>query len=104
TEFYGALLPDLDAARYSVLILAPFLGNRLGQVVPSLIAASSRGVTVTALVRPQYAAKASAQEYLNQLRAAGVAIVERTNRMHEKIVVVDQHVAYHGSLNPLSHR
>lgn len=24
--------------------------------------------------------------------------------MHEKIVVVDQQVAYHGSLNPLSHK
>ena len=104
TEFYSALLPDLDTAQYSVLILAPFLGNRLRQVVPSLVAASARGVAVTVLVRPQYAAKASALGHLDQLRAAGVAIVERTNRMHEKVVVVDRQVAYHGSLNPLSHK
>ena len=103
-EFYDALLPDLDSAQHTVLILAPFLGRRLAQVIPRLVAARDRGVTVTVLVRPQYAAKASAQQYLDPLRAAGVEIVERTNRMHEKVVVVDQHVAYHGSLNPLSHK
>lgn len=103
-EFYDALLPDLDTAQHTVLILAPFLGGRLAQVIPRLVAARDRGVAVTVLVRPQYAAKASAQQYLDPLRAAGVEIVERTNRMHEKVVVVDHHVAYHGSLNPLSHK
>jgi phosphatidylserine/phosphatidylglycerophosphate/cardiolipin synthase-like enzyme len=86
-----------------VLIVAPFLGHRLGQLVPSLVAASGRGVAVTALVRPEDAAKAWAQRYLGPLRAGGVAVVERTDNMHEKVVVVDRHVAYHGSLNPLSH-
>jgi hypothetical protein len=103
-DFYDALLADLDAAGDTILILAPFLGHRFAQVVPALTAARDRGVAVTVLVRPQHAAKASIQKYLDPLRAAGMQIVERTNRMHEKVVVVDERVAYHGSLNPLSHK
>ncbi len=103
-NFYAELARDLNGARSSVLILAPFLGNRLRLLVHSLVAARGRGVTVTILVRPQDATKAWVQQFLRPLRAVGVAIVEGTDSMHEKVVVVDRHVAYHGSLNPLSHR
>ncbi len=59
---------------------------------------------MTVMVRPEYAAKSWGQQHLDPLRVAGVAVVERTNRVHEKLVVVDRRIAYHGSLNPLSHK
>lgn len=51
TEFYGVLAHDLNDARDTVLILAPFLGHRLRQLTPTLVTARGRGVTVTVLVR-----------------------------------------------------
>lgn len=102
-DFYGHLVPDIESATTSVLILAPFIGQRLRQLHPPLQAAARAGVDVLVLTRPSYDGPKHAP-LLDPLRQAGIRVEHRTNHMHEKIVVIDRSVAYHGSLNPLSHR
>lgn len=102
-DFYRHLVPDIESATTSVLILAPFIGQRLQQLHPPLQAAARAGVDVLVLTRPSFD-RAKHVPLLDPLRQAGIRVEHRTNHMHEKIVVIDRTVAYHGSLNPLSHR
>ncbi|WP_121008929.1 phospholipase D-like domain-containing protein [Saccharothrix australiensis] len=56
-------------------------------------------VKVTVHTRPQV--EDSAAKLVEELRAAGCEVVER-ERMHEKVVIIDDTVLWHGSLNLLA--
>ena len=100
--FYDTLIADIAAAQRSVLILAPYLGYRIEAVMPELVHACQRGLKVTLVIKPENNNE-SASQFLNPLREAGAAIVERSNDMHEKLVIIDEAIVMHGSLNTLSH-
>ncbi|MCZ7537894.1 MAG: phospholipase D-like domain-containing protein [Acidimicrobiia bacterium] len=100
--FYKQLEVDLAGATSSVLVLAPFVGYRIDDVVPWLKAAKERGVAVTVVTRPPTEPWMS--KFLAKLTSTDLDVVESTSGMHEKLVVVDKRVVMHGSLNPLSHK
>lgn len=100
--FYTQLEIDLAGAKSSVLVLAPFVGYRIDDVVPWLKAARARGVAVRVVTRPP--TEAWMPKFIEKLTNADLDVVESTSGMHEKLVVVDKRVVMHGSLNPLSHK
>ena len=99
-EFYPAFLDDAANARERVVIFSPFLAEaRLVDVLPVLEDLVHRGVKVTVLTKS--AAELWAPRLLDVLRSSGVVVQEREG-MHEKVVIIDRHLTYIGSLNALS--
>jgi AAA domain/PLD-like domain len=104
-RFYQALREGLQRARHSIWIWAPWTSNRLREVLPLLRDARQRGVEITAFIRSDRDAlmrRPENQAWIQQLKS----VVSRTIRyhdMHQKIVIIDQRVAWLGSLNTLSH-
>jgi hypothetical protein len=100
TSFYESLNRDLESAVERVVIFSPFVASRrLDVLLPALRKLIERGVKVAALTKAS--AELQNPGLLVTLRAAGVNVTERRG-MHEKVVIVDQHVTYVGSLNTLS--
>jgi hypothetical protein len=106
--FYPAFAQDLLRAKSSIVIFSPF-GTLPGtsRWVEVLRSALARGVAVRVVMRPPGqiggAAAEELEEIVSELRALGVA-VDLRSRMHEKIVILDGRILWHGSLNILSHR
>ncbi|MFC5180841.1 AAA domain-containing protein [Actinomadura harenae] len=101
-EVDRAVAWDIARATTSIDVYCAFLG-----VAPTrkwLNPFSERiraGVRVTVHTRP--ADPASREERLvGELRAAGCEVIPR-DRMHEKVLIVDDRVLWHGSLNLLAH-
>jgi AAA domain-containing protein/phospholipase D-like protein len=102
--FYQAFAEQLDAARFSVWIWAPWTANKVRSLLPALAEAVNRGVKVTVFVRDpsdKLQGRDRFQELLADLRAVIHNVVE-VNVMHQKIVVIDEETVLLGSLNPLS--
>ena len=112
-EYYPAVFAALDAAQHKI-ILETFIwfeddvGRQLHRAV---LNAAERGVKVEVLL-DGYGSPDLSDEFVNQLTAAGVVfryydprpplLGMRTNvfrRMHRKIVVVDDTVAFVGGIN-----
>lgn len=99
-DFYDSLLKDLELAMQRVDIYSPFVTRRrLEKILPVLRELKDRGVKVTVFTKATH--ELSDPGLLTAMRDDGVVVHER-ERMHEKVVIVDQHVTYVGSLNPLS--
>jgi len=106
-EFWSALRADLRKCEWSVLILSPFLARaRALECVREFRRLVKRGVRVCVFTRPgdeQPGGLSAGFQVLDRaLKNAGVEVLYR-ERMHEKVVVVDRRVLWHGSLNVLSH-
>ncbi len=91
---------DIARARRSIDIHCAFLDpgpvrRWLGRLTPRM----ADNVKVTVHTRPQ--GEESRAKLVDQLRAAGCEVVER-ERMHEKVVIIDDTVLWHGSLNLLT--
>jgi hypothetical protein len=105
--FYAAFARDLEIARESIVILSPYLTSRgVARWVDHIRAALERGVKVRIVTKPAEefggASEAEVGETVDSLRVLGIAVDLRW-KMHEKIAIIDQRVAWHGSLNILSH-
>jgi phosphatidylserine/phosphatidylglycerophosphate/cardiolipin synthase-like enzyme len=105
-EFDGLFLPDLQSAQRRVVIYSPFIThNRLNVVGPQLRAAVERDVrvyVVTKALSDRTRGDAPAyRELMRTLRHWGLIVVPK-KAMHEKLVFIDDDVAWVGSLNPLS--
>jgi hypothetical protein len=105
--FYAAFARDLEIARESIVILSPYLTSRgVARWVDHIRAALERGVKVRIVTKPADefggASEAEVGETVDSLRVLGIAVDLRW-KMHEKIAIIDQRVAWHGSLNILSH-
>ncbi|WP_083254878.1 AAA domain-containing protein [Amycolatopsis orientalis] len=92
---------DIDHAVRSLEIYSPFLDRRavkrwLGRLAPRL----ANGIQVTVFTRPPEEETVAVQ-LAEDLRAAGCEVSYR-ERMHEKVVIVDGIVLWHGSLNLLA--
>ncbi len=106
--FYPAFAHDLETAEKSIVVLSPFLTNRgVARWVDHLRAALQRGVQVRIVTKPGAefggAPEDEVNETIGNLRNLSIA-VDLRGRMHEKVAIIDQRVAWHGSLNILSHR
>lgn len=105
-EVHKALEWDLERATESVEIYCAFLNKRAVQVwLKHLSACVSRGVKVTVFTRPA----ADYQDQQADRHRALISLLEERGcevrpreRMHEKVVILDGRVLWHGSLNLLS--
>ncbi|MEW9556530.1 AAA domain-containing protein [Nonomuraea sp. NPDC050783] len=92
---------DIDRARGSIDIFCAFLDPRpvrrwLGRLTPRIQA----GVQVTVHTRDQ-SEDPRRQSLVRDLEMAGCRLVVR-ERMHEKVLIIDDNVLWHGSLNLLA--
>lgn len=85
---------------------SPFITeNRIAQLEPPLRAAIERGVSIYIITKPHCdRSKKEIQQYRmleNTLTNWGAIIVHK-QRMHEKLIFIDDNILWEGSLNPLS--
>lgn len=113
-NFYPKLELDLKDSRFLVLIQSPYMTvRRISKLRPILSECIAKGVRVCVFTQKidrkfcsdeEYEQKNDALELASQrLRSIG-AHVNLVNKIHEKLVLVDENVLWEGSLNPLSHR
>lgn len=105
-HFFPMFAGDLGRARRRVVIYSAFMtANRLGFLEPQLRAAVARGIEIYVVTRTfEDLKKFERPEYEHLARALtewGAVVIHKKN-MHEKVVFVDDHILWTGSLNPLS--
>jgi hypothetical protein len=106
--FYPAFARDLESAKKSIVILSPFLTSRgVGRWANYFHVALQRDIPIRIVTRPSAEFGGASEEEINEtfekLRELGV-VVDLRGRMHEKVAIIDEKIAWHGSLNILSHR
>lgn len=107
SDFYSAFRSDIEQARNSIVIYAPFMtDNGVGRWADYLRAAIERNVSVQIWTDSPSAqghlGESRKQDLVYELRTLGVTIGYRS-RMHEKVAIIDDKIVWHGSLNILSH-
>ena len=103
SDFYTHVKRDFDNATSSVVIVSPFITqNRVQDLLPQITGMLKRQVKVWIVTRPVEDADFGVGA-LRTLEKLG-CIVKQRKRTHEKIVIIDNKVAYYGSLNMLSHK
>ncbi len=107
-NFWAQLFQDLRTVKERLIILSPFVTvHRSGRLMELLRAIIVRGAEVRIYTRPsnqQTGEMANqAEVVIRQLRSIGVKVIERRN-MHQKVAIIDNAIAWEGSLNILSHR
>ena len=104
-SFYKALDRDIAEAESEVIIYSGFCTpRRVKLLLPVLDAAVARGVRIMAVTSsPADQPGLACREAMELLLDHGVEL--RSHKfVHEKVVLIDDQVAYVGSLNVLSHR
>lgn len=105
-HFYAYLRSDLAKAKSRIVIYSAFLTqSRLGQLELQIRSAIERGVRVHVVTKSlSERAKRELSQYRmleNSLSKWGATVVHK-QRMHEKLVFIDNDILWEGSLNPLS--
>lgn len=107
-HFYPALRRDFNASSRRIVIYSPFItGDRIADLEPVCRGAVDRGVSIYIVTKAH--ADRSQRELPTYRRLErtltewGMVIIHK-QRMHEKLVIVDDDVLWSGSLNPLSFR
>ena len=90
------------------MILSPFLSvRRSGFFMDYFRAMKGRGVDIRVYTRPKNQQTGEmtnqADIVIDQLRSIGINVIERRS-MHQKVAIIDDAIAWEGSLNILSHR
>jgi hypothetical protein len=102
--FFEAFKRDVGRATKSILIGSPFLTEaRVNDLLPLLINQYQKGVDVTIVTRPPEESSDRDKKAVTQLENKGLNLVYLP-KMHQKAVIIDESILYHGSLNVLSHR
>jgi hypothetical protein len=104
--FFTALDADIHQAKTSVEVFSGFLTlQRTAKLESTFRGAIARGITIRCITRPPKSGdmppSAQAQKALTTLESWEVA-VDLRHAIHQKVVLIDDHIAYFGSLNPLS--
>ncbi|SDU04558.1 cardiolipin synthase [Halopseudomonas salegens] len=113
-DIFAHLQADIAAARESIRIETYiwFCGGRVNDIAEALIAASERGVKVTILADHAGSRRFFRSRWRKRLVKAGVAVVPALPvrlwralvnridvRLHRKLVVIDDRLAFTGSMN-----
>lgn len=90
------------------MILSPFLSvRRSGFFMDYFRVMKGRGIDIRVYTRPKNQQTGEmanqADIVIGQLRSVGVNVVER-GKMHQKVAIIDDTIAWEGSLNILSHK
>ena len=101
--FFAHLCQDLAQCRQSAVIVSPY-ATLFGvqRLEPAIRSALRRGVNVRIVTKPMSDA-AFGRPAIDTLTRLGCSVEER-KRLHEKVVILDNRIAYFGSLNVLSHK
>lgn len=101
-------LPDelalrIDAADKVIWLWSPWVGQRSEQLMPHLFAARDRGVRVHPVVLPRDEVTRHLKPRHEEL-AAEIPATVYLRKEHQKIVLIDDNLAFLGSMNVLAHR
>jgi hypothetical protein len=107
-NFWWQFNNDIEQAKKRLIILSPFLSIRRCDYYVALFAnLITRGVAIDIYTKPvneQTGAMANqAEQMIEKMKTIGAKIVTRKG-MHQKIAIIDDGIAWEGSLNILSHR
>ena len=99
---------DLNDVKERLIILSPFLSIRRSDPFMNRFQAMiAKGVDISLYTRPvsQQGGEMSQQSetVIEHMRAIGAKVIERKS-MHQKVAIIDDKIAWEGSLNILSHR
>jgi phosphatidylserine/phosphatidylglycerophosphate/cardiolipin synthase-like enzyme len=106
-NFYDVFIKDLSKCRSETIIESPFITNRrVSQLFGILEKLKERKVRVAINTRDpedhdsEYM-RCEAREAISTLQHIGVHVIFTENH-HRKVVIIDRHILYEGSLNVLS--
>jgi len=107
-NFWAQFFQDIKGVKERLVILSPFIStHRSGMLMNYFQAMISRGVAIQIHTRPvsQQVGEMAKQAdvVIRQLRSIGASVIEHLS-MHQKIAILDNTIAWEGSLNILSHR
>lgn len=107
-NFWARFFQDVRTIQQRFIILSPFLSVRRSSTFMDYFRAmKGRGIDMRVYTRPRSQQTGEmanqAEIVIDQLRNIGVNVVERRS-MHQKIAIIDDNIAWEGSLNILSHR
>jgi len=111
-NFYDVFRKDLQTAKFSVVILSPFVARRRLRSLSNAFKLSvNKGIKIYVVTRHpdhQGSNKLEAGELIEELRKMGVEVIIASKKIgfhekfHEKIAIMDNSVFYYGSMNILS--
>ncbi|NMA15302.1 MAG: hypothetical protein GX930_08745, partial [Clostridia bacterium] len=107
-DFWPAFLKDILSVEDRLIIFSPFVTTaRVGYFMDYFRSLVNRGVELRIYTRPPYQHGARLKEQskivIDQVKKIGVKVKEQKS-MHQKIAIIDDKIAWEGSLNILSHR
>ena len=105
--FDPAFLSDVTAAKNSIVIFSGFVTpQRVSFLGETLRKKISEGVKIRCVTRPpKYNGSISPEDgksALDLLESGCGCVVDLRNRIHQKVVIIDSRIVWHGSLNILS--
>ena len=105
--FYPILKRDISQAqKYIVFYSGFYTANRIKDLLDDIKEASNRGVKIRAVIPPPNSngsmSEIEGETCIEILKKNGVTIDLRSN-IHQKAVLIDDNIAWFGSLNPLSY-
>lgn len=107
-NFWAQFLSDIKTVKKRLIILSPFLSvRRCGMLMDYFRAMAKQEIKIRIYTRPksqQVSEMANQAEVLiKQLRSINASVIE-LSKMHQKVAILDNAIAWEGSLNILSHR
>jgi superfamily I DNA and/or RNA helicase len=104
-SFYSYLIRDLENAKKEVIFISGYMStSRIERLLPHFNYILSKGVNIKIFTKPpreQMSREEELEEIHCDLRNRGIEIFQHYGT-HEKIVIIDNHILYAGSLNVLS--
>lgn len=107
-NFWAKFFQDIISSQQRLIILSPFLSVRRSSTFMNYFRSmKGSGIDIRVYTRPRNQQTGEmanqADIVIDQLRSINVNVVERRS-MHQKIAIIDDAIAWEGSLNILSHK
>lgn len=97
--FYPRFIQDIQTAKKEIVIVSPYLANRIKELIPFLEAKRKEGISVVVVINPLN----PMYGFENLLKQADIKVLEYS-KAHMKHAFIDGEIIYDGSLNILSHK
>lgn len=102
-EFWELFPIDLEMVRHRLIIFSPFVSERrVGTLLHDFEKLVNRNIKITVYTRPINDYESREQKTIELLEQMGVQVIMR-KRIHYKVAVIDDNIAWEGSLNILQH-
>ncbi|MGZ3601032.1 MAG: AAA domain-containing protein [Ktedonobacterales bacterium] len=103
-DFFARFLADMRNATSSISIFSPFVRQtRTATLIPHVQKKCAEGVRITVVASSSDQANQPVDKEARELLERAGVDFRTSPGMHEKAVIIDEAIAYFGSLNPLSH-